>query len=102
MIKRCKPWESVDVDNFKKIRSELERSYKTVRVASDVESFYTLTELAFVPDKLPKHCRRLAQRSSVDFGENQQGSNANFLADRLRSKRETSNVESSRLVFGRV
>ena len=38
------PWESVDVDGYEKIRAELEKSYKAVRVASDVESSSSLSE----------------------------------------------------------
>ena len=36
------PWESVDVHGYEKIRAELEKSYKAVRVASDVESLLRL------------------------------------------------------------
>ena len=31
------PWEFVDVHGYEKIRAELEKSVKAVRVASDVE-----------------------------------------------------------------
>ena len=37
------PWESVNVHGYEKIRAELEKSYKAVRVASDVESSSSLS-----------------------------------------------------------
>ena len=42
------PWESVNVHGYEKIRAELEKSYKTVRVASDVEFSSSLSEKNFV------------------------------------------------------
>ena len=42
------PWESVIVLGYEKIRAELEKSYKAVRVASDVESSSSLSEPVFV------------------------------------------------------
>ena len=33
------PWESVDVHGYEKIRAELEKSYKAVRVVNDIVSF---------------------------------------------------------------
>ena len=40
----CSPWESVDAHGYENIRAELEKSYKAVRVASDVESSSSLSE----------------------------------------------------------
>ena len=45
------PWESVNVHGYEKNRAELEKSYKAVRVASDVESSSPLSEPVFVSEK---------------------------------------------------
>ena len=34
----CNPWESIAVHEYEKIRTELKKSYKVVRVASDAAS----------------------------------------------------------------
>ena len=47
------PWESVDAHGYEKIGAELEKSYKAVRVVSDVESSSSLSEPVFVSEKLP-------------------------------------------------
>ena len=38
------PWDLVDCHGYEKIRAELEKSYKAVRVASDVESSASMSE----------------------------------------------------------
>ena len=48
------PWESVDVHGYEKVRTELEKSYKAVRVASDVGSSSFLSEAVFVSERLPE------------------------------------------------
>ena len=89
------PWESVDVHGYEKIRTELEKSYKAVRVASDVESSSSLSEPVFVSERLPEQRRRPAQRPRTDINKTQHSGVAEFLAGKLRSKRRTSNAESS-------
>ena len=42
------PWESLVAHGYEKIRAELEKSYKAVRVASDVESSSSFSEPVFV------------------------------------------------------
>ena len=49
------PWESADGHGYEKIRAELEKSYKAVRVASDVESSSSLSEPVFVPEDYPRN-----------------------------------------------
>ena len=56
------PWEFVDVHGYEKIRTELEKSYKAVRIASDVESSASVSEPVFVSERLPEQRRRPAQR----------------------------------------
>ena len=56
------PWESVNVHGYQKVRAELEKSYKAVRIASDVESSSSSNEPVFVSEKLPEQPRRPAQR----------------------------------------
>ena len=61
------PWEFVDYHGYEKIRTELEKSYKAVRVASDVESSASLSEPVFVSESLPEQRRRPAQRPRIDI-----------------------------------
>ena len=89
------PWEFVDVHGYEKIRTELEKSYKAVRVASDVESSASLSEPVFVSERLPEQRRRPAQRPRIDISKTHHRGVADLLAGKLRSKRKTSNTESS-------
>ena len=89
------PWESVDAHRYENLRAELEKSYEAVRVASDVESSSSLSEPVFVSERLPEQRRRLAQRPRFDIGKTHHSSVAELLAGKLRSKRKTSDVDSS-------
>ena len=88
------PWEFVDCHGYEKIRTELEKSYKTVRIASDVESSASLSEPVFVSERLPEQRRRPAQRPRIDIIETHHSGVAELLAGELRSK-QNSNAESS-------
>ena len=61
------PWESVNVHGYEKIRPELEKANKAVRVASDVESSSFLSEPVFVSKKLPEQRRRPASVVMSDY-----------------------------------
>ena len=89
------PWESVDVHGYAKIRAELEKSYKAVRVESDVESSASLSEPVFVSQRLPEQRRRPAQCPRIDISKTHHRGMAELLTGKLRSKRKTSNAESS-------
>ena len=89
------PWESVDVHGYENIRVELEKSYKAVRVASDVESSSSLNEPVFVSERLPEQRRCPAQRPRIDINKTHHSGVAELLAGKLRSKRKTSNAELS-------
>ena len=89
------PWESVDVLGYEKIRAELEKSYQAVRVASDVESSSSLSEPVFVSERLSEQRRRPAERPRIDNSKTHHSGVAELLAEKLRSKRKTSNAESS-------
>ena len=89
------PWESVDVHGYEKIRTELENSYKALRVASDVESSSFLSEPVFVSEILPEQHRRPAPRPRNDINKTHHSGVAALLAGKMRSKRKTSNAESS-------
>ena len=91
------PWESVDAHGYEKIRAELEKSYKVVRVASDVKSSSSLSEPVFKSEKLSEQRRRSAQRPRIDIGKTHHSGVAELLAGKLRSKRKTSDVDSSRI-----
>ena len=83
------PWEFVDVHGYEKIRTELEKSYKAVRIASDVESSASVSEPVFVSERLPE------QRPRIDISKRHHRGVAHLLAGKLRSKRKSSNTESS-------
>ena len=89
------PWEFVDCHGYEKIRTELEKSYKAVRIASDVQSSATLSEPVFVSERLPEQRRRPAQRPRIDISKTHHSGVAELLAGKLRSKRKTSITESS-------
>ena len=89
------PCEFVDCHGYEKIRTELEKSYKAVRVASDVESSASMSEPVFVSERLPEQRRRPAQRPRIDISKTHHRGVADLLAGKLRSKRKTSNTESS-------
>ena len=93
------PWESVNVHGYEKIRAELEKLYKAVRVANDVESSSSLSEPVFLSEKLPEQRRRPAQRPRIDISKTHQSGLAELLADELRSKRKTSNAELSSVLI---
>ena len=88
-------WEFVNCHGYEKIRTELEKSYKAVRVASDVESSASLSEPVFVSERLPEQRRRPAQRPRIDISKTHHRGVAELLAGKLQSKRKTSNTESS-------
>ena len=89
------PWEFVDVHDYEKIWTELEKSYKVVRIASDVESSASLSEPLCVSERLPEQRRRPAQRPRIDISKTHHRGVADLLAGKLRSKRKNSNTESS-------
>ena len=88
------PWESVKNHGYEKIRSELEESYKAVRVASDVESSSSWSKPVFVSEKLPEQRRRPAQRPRIDIGRTHHSRVADLLAGELRPKCEASDAMS--------
>ena len=88
------PWQFVDVHGYEKIRAELEKSFKAVRVASDVESSAPLSEPVFVSERLSEQRRRPAQRPRIDISKTHHSGVAELLAEKLRSKRKTSNTAS--------
>ena len=87
------PWESVNVHGYVKIRAELEKSYKAVRVASDVESSSSWSEPVFVSEKLTEQRHRPAQRPRIDIGKTHHSRVTDLLAGKLRSKRKASDAE---------
>ena len=69
--------------------------YKALRVASDVESSSSLSEPAFVSEKLPGQRPRPAQRPRIDIRKTHHSGVAYLLAGKLRSKHKTSDAGSS-------
>ena len=66
-----------------------------MRIASDMESTSSLSELAFVADKLLEQRLCPAERPRIDIGKTQHSTAAKLLADRLRSNRKTPGPEFS-------
>ena len=91
----CNPWESVNVHEYGKVRAELEKSFKAVRVLSDVEFSSTVSEPAFVSEKLPEQRRRPLQRARIDIGKTHHSRVADLLAGKWRWKSKTFDAESS-------
>ena len=89
------PWESVNVHGYEKIQTELEKSYKAVRVASDVEYSSSWGEPVCVSEKLPEQRRRPAQRPRIDIGKTHHSRVVDLLDGKLRPKRKASDAESS-------
>ena len=89
------PWEWIDVHGYEKIRAELEKPYKAVRVASEVESSSSFSEPVFVSERLPEQRRRPAQRPRIDISKTHHSGVAELLAGKLQSKRKISYAESS-------
>ena len=73
----------------------MEKANKALRVASDVGSSSSSSELVFVSEKLPEQRRCLAQRPVIDIGKMHHSGVADLLAGELQPKRKTSDVESS-------
>ena len=88
-------WELVNVHGYEKIRAELEKSYKAVRVASDVESSSSVSEPVFVSERLPERRLCAAQRPRIDIGKTHHSRVAHLLAGKMRPKRKASDAESS-------
>ena len=62
-------WDSDNVHGYEKFRAEVEKSYKAVRVATDVESSSCFSEPVFVWEKLPEQRRRPGQRPRIVIGD---------------------------------
>ena len=89
----CNPWESNDAHGYENIRAELEIWFKAVRVATDVEFSWSLSEPVFVSENLSEQRRRPAQRPLIDIGKTHRSGVAELLAG--KSKRKTPDAESS-------
>ena len=89
------PWESFNVHGYDNNRTELEKSYKTVRVANDMESSSSLGEPVFISVKLPDQRRRPAEGPRVDIWKTHFSAKAELVTGKLRSKRKTCDAESS-------
>ena len=80
---------------YEKIRSVMEKSYKAVRVASDVETLSRLNDQVFVLDKLIEQRPRPLQCPRIDSGKTHHDIVVVLLTDELRSERKTSDAEIS-------
>ena len=89
------PWRFVKLCDYENIYCEMVKSYKTVKIASDVESSSSISEPVFVPEKLPEQRLCPAQRPRVDVEKTQHAASAASLVNQLRSNRKPSGAESS-------
>ena len=63
--------EFVEFLDCEKLYGEIAKSYKAVKLASDIESSSAVSEPVFVPEKLPEQRCRTEQRSRIDFEKTQ-------------------------------
>ena len=81
------PWASVDFHDKSQIYADLTKSYKNVRVASNVETGAEVNVSRETPDNLaPQRCQP-AQRPRIDVGKSSKATAAKTLAAKLRSSR---------------
>ena len=81
------PWASVDFHDKSQIYADLTKTYKNVRVASNVETGVEVNVSPETPNKLaPQRCQ-LAQRPRIDVGKTSKATTAKALAAKLRSSR---------------
>ena len=81
------PWASVDFHGQSQIYADLTKTYKNVRVASNVETGVEVNVSPETPDKLaPQRCQP-AQRPRIDVGKTSKAIAAKALAVKLRSSR---------------
>ena len=75
----CDPWLSVDFHDRAKIRSDLTKAYKNIRLASSVE---TEAEVTVSPENLEKPLpqrQQPAQRPRIDLNKTSKATSAKFL-----------------------
>ena len=63
-------WSFVNFDDYEKIYSEWTKSYKAVKIASDVESSSSVGDPVFLPGKLSEQRQCPAQRTRIDDQKN--------------------------------
>ena len=80
-------WAIVDFHGQSQIYADLTKTYKNVRVASNVETGVEVNVSPETPDKLaPQRCQP-AQRPRIDVGKTSKATAAKVLAVKLRSFR---------------
>ena len=71
-------------NDYEKIYSELAKSYKALRIASDLRSSSSVRAPVFILPKLPVQRHRPSKRPRIDLAKSQHGLSSTLLADRLR------------------
>ena len=79
---------------MRKKLSQLGKSYKAVKVASNVDSSSSDFVPAFVPEKISEQIHRPAKFTGIDIAKTQHGVPATLVADRLRSVQNISDADS--------
>ena len=93
------PWSLISFHDYERLYSELANSCKAVKIASDVESSCSHSELVFVSEKLPKQRCRPAERTRIDVERTQNTASTALLVDRLRSNRKQCGAQWSKTFF---
>ena len=80
------PWESVDFHERADVLEGLSKSYKDVRVASDLDTS-SLSTVLQSPGKLSLQRRTPDQAPKIDFGKTSRAGTASALVSKLRLQR---------------
>ena len=86
---RYNPWDSVDFKGRAGIVEELSKTYKVVRVASDVETSSMSTVLQS-PVKMAMQRRTPVQAPKIDLGKTSRVGTASALVSKLRLPKKRS------------
>ena len=81
------PWESIDFQGENDFVQELSKSYKAVRVASDVDSS-SISKLLQIPGNLAVQCRTRAQAPKFELAKTSQDDAADTLVSKLPLSKE--------------
>ena len=91
--------DSMEVNDYEKINAELAKTYKAVKIESDVDSSSSVTAPAFIPKKIAEQSRSPVQRPQIDLSKTQHGVCASLVSDSLRSVQKFSDVEPSYILL---
>ena len=80
-------WPNVDFHDKSQIYAHLTKTYKNVRLASNVETAVEFSQSPEIPDKFFPQRRQPAQKPRIDVGKTSKAAAAKVLVVKLRSSR---------------